>query len=39
VPARITSILGAALMRVPPFVRHVVLNRWFLRMGEPALTL
>ena len=36
-PAGLTSALAVALMRVPSFVRHVVLNRWFLRAGEPAL--
>jgi hypothetical protein len=36
-PASLTSALAVSLMRVPSFVRHVVLDRWFLRSGEPAL--
>jgi flavin-dependent dehydrogenase len=36
-PASLTSALAVGLMRVPAFVRHVVLDRWFLRSGEPAL--
>jgi flavin-dependent dehydrogenase len=28
---------GAHLLKLPWFVRHVVLNRWFLRTGETAL--
>jgi geranylgeranyl reductase family protein len=38
VPASVTSALGAGLMRVPAFVRHVVLDQWFLRSAEPAFT-
>jgi flavin-dependent dehydrogenase len=38
-PASLTSALAVGLMRVPSFVRHVVLDRWFLRSGEPALSL
>jgi geranylgeranyl reductase family protein len=38
-PPAIISTLAVGLMRVPAFVRHVVLNRWFLRAGEPALSL
>jgi flavin-dependent dehydrogenase len=38
-PAPIMSALAVGLMRVPSFVRHVVLNRWFLRASEPALGL
>ena len=36
-PAAITSALAVGLMRIPSFVRHVVLDRWFLRAAEPAL--
>jgi flavin-dependent dehydrogenase len=36
-PAALTSALAIGLMRVPAFVRHVVLDRWFLRAAEPAL--
>jgi flavin-dependent dehydrogenase len=32
------SWLGARLLALPWFVRHVVLDRWFLRAAEPALT-
>lgn len=39
VPASVTSAMAIGLMRVPAFVRHVVLDRWFLRAAEPALTL
>jgi flavin-dependent dehydrogenase len=38
-PASIASTLAVGLMRVPFFVRHVVLDRWFLRSADPALTL
>jgi flavin-dependent dehydrogenase len=38
VPASLTSALAVGLMRVPAFVRHVVLDRWFLRSSEPALS-
>jgi flavin-dependent dehydrogenase len=38
-PASLSSALAVSLMRVPSFVRHVVLDRWFLRGAEPALTL
>jgi menaquinone-9 beta-reductase len=37
-PASLTSALAVGLMRVPAFVRHVVLDRWFLRSSEPALS-
>jgi flavin-dependent dehydrogenase len=33
----LASTLAAGLMRVPFFVRHVVLDRWFLRSADPAL--
>jgi geranylgeranyl reductase family protein len=36
-PTAMMSTLAVGLMRVPSFVRHVVLNRWFLRSTEPAL--
>jgi flavin-dependent dehydrogenase len=36
-PPSLTAALAVGLMRVPSFVRHVVLDRWFLRSGEPAL--
>lgn len=39
VPAGVGAAIGVALMRVPSFVRHVVLDRWFLRSGEPAMNL
>jgi flavin-dependent dehydrogenase len=35
---RAASWLGTRLLAVPWFVRHVVLDRWFLRAAEPALT-
>jgi geranylgeranyl reductase family protein len=38
-PAPVMSALAVGLMRVPAFVKHVVLNRWFLRASEPALGL
>jgi len=38
-PAAVSSALAVGLMRVPFFVRHVVLDRWFLRSAEPSLTL
>jgi len=38
-PAAITSALAVGLMRIPSFVRHIVLDRWFLRAAEPALNL
>jgi len=38
-PAAVMSTLAVGLMRVPSFVRHVVLDRWFLRASEPALSL
>jgi geranylgeranyl reductase family protein len=36
-PASLMSALAVGLMRLPAFVRHVVLDRWFLRSAEPAL--
>lgn len=38
-PEGVTSALALRLMRVPSFVRHIVLDRWFLRSSEPALSL
>jgi menaquinone-9 beta-reductase len=38
IPAPLASRLAVGLMRVPFFVRHVVLDRWFLRSAEPALS-
>jgi geranylgeranyl reductase family protein len=37
-PTAVMSAVGVGLMRVPAFVRHVVLDRWFLRASEPALS-
>jgi flavin-dependent dehydrogenase len=39
VPSAFTSALAVGLMRVPSFVRHIVLDRWFLRASEAALAL
>ena len=38
-PATVTSALAVGLMRVPAFVRHIVLDRWFLRSSDAALTI
>jgi flavin-dependent dehydrogenase len=38
-PSRLGRIVGPWLLRTPWFVRHVLLNRWFLRAHEPALAL
>ena len=38
VHSALTSALAVGLMQVPPFVRHIVLDRWFLRANEAALT-
>lgn len=38
VPARLASALAPRLMTSPWFVRRVLLDRWFLRAGERALT-
>jgi flavin-dependent dehydrogenase len=35
VPARMSSVLAPWLLDNPWFVRHVVLDRWFLRAGDP----
>lgn len=37
IPASVASKLAIGLIRLPFFVRHVVLDRWFLRSAEPAL--
>jgi menaquinone-9 beta-reductase len=36
-PPGLISLLGRRLLGVPWFAREVVLNRWFLHAGEPAL--
>jgi flavin-dependent dehydrogenase len=36
-PAALRTAFAAGLLRVPAFVRHVVLDRWFLHDGERAL--
>jgi flavin-dependent dehydrogenase len=36
-PARLTAALGVAALGFPSFVRHVVLDRWFLRASEAPL--
>ena len=38
VPAALAAVLGRGLLRQPSFVRRVVLDRWFLRAGEPILS-
>lgn len=38
VPSALTSALAVGLMQVPSFVRYIVLDRWFLRASEAALT-
>ena len=38
-PSQLGRILGPWLLRTPWFVRHVLLNRWFLHAHEPALAL
>ncbi|MGH9387220.1 MAG: NAD(P)/FAD-dependent oxidoreductase [Vicinamibacterales bacterium] len=38
VPAQLGVTLGLFLLRQPQFVRHIVLNRWFLHAQEPPLT-
>jgi flavin-dependent dehydrogenase len=38
-PSQLGRILGPWLLRTPWFVRHVLLNRWFLHAQEPALAL
>ncbi|MFI5178391.1 MAG: NAD(P)/FAD-dependent oxidoreductase [Vicinamibacterales bacterium] len=36
-PAALERAMIAGLLQRPAFVRHVVLDRWFLHVGEPAL--
>jgi len=38
VPSRLVSLIGQQLMATQWFSREVVLNRWFLRQHEPALS-
>jgi geranylgeranyl reductase family protein len=38
-PAGFGTVVAGRLLGMPAFVQHVVLNRWFLRAHEPALTL
>jgi geranylgeranyl reductase family protein len=38
VPSRLVSLIGRRLMATEWFAREVVLNRWFLRQHEPALS-
>lgn len=37
VPDRIKTIIAGHLLEAPSFVRHVVLDRWFLHRRQPAL--
>lgn len=37
VPAPVRQLLAAGLLSTRPFVRHVVLNRWFLHARQPPL--
>jgi geranylgeranyl reductase family protein len=37
VPAGFGAVVARRLLRTPAFVRHVVLDRWFLHRHEPAL--
>ena len=36
-PPALVTWLGARLMAVPWFARHVVIDRWFLHTEQPAL--
>jgi flavin-dependent dehydrogenase len=38
IPSSLTSLVAARLFDSPAFVRHVLLDRWFLHADEPALT-
>jgi flavin-dependent dehydrogenase len=38
-PAGFGTLLARRLLETPAFVQHIVLDRWFLRAHEPALTL
>ncbi len=37
-PSRLSGILGAGLLSCRPFVRHVLLDRWFLHSGRKILS-
>jgi flavin-dependent dehydrogenase len=37
-PGGVATAVGRRLMETPAFVRHIVLDRWFLHAREPALT-
>jgi hypothetical protein len=37
VPAGLGAVVARRLLATPAFVRHVVLDRWFLHRHEPAL--
>ena len=37
VPDSLGTLVARRLIEVPAFVRHVVLDRWFLHANEPAL--
>jgi len=37
VPPRVGAALARRLLKTPAFVRHVVLDRWFLHRHQPAL--
>lgn len=37
-PGGVGTAVGRRLLEVPAFVRHIVLDRWFLHTREPALT-
>jgi flavin-dependent dehydrogenase len=38
-PRHVASKIAAGVVRVPFLVRHVVIDRWFLRSADPALSL
>jgi flavin-dependent dehydrogenase len=38
IPARVAAVAAGRLLRSPTFVRHVVLDRWFLHANQPALS-
>jgi hypothetical protein len=37
VPERVGAVVARRLLATPAFVRHVVLDRWFLHRHQPAL--
>jgi flavin-dependent dehydrogenase len=37
-PGGVSTAVGRRLLEIPAFVRHIVLDRWFLHAREPALT-